>query len=174
MRTCTDCNREFPTPQALHAHCRDRSDHAYCEDCERLFVHSHALQQVSVHSWRCHDHELINRLTSFFIQHLNMSPTHQYDSDSDESDTSTVPSESSSETSDDDNPYCSSCNRWFVNSLGLYQHLVANPKHNWCFVCSRDFNTDAALQQVMKTHESCPSLGPNTRVYNTALFVTRS
>lgn len=47
MFECSDCYKEFTTAGGLHAHCRAKADHAYCEDCERLFVGDFALNQVS-------------------------------------------------------------------------------------------------------------------------------
>jgi len=34
-----------------------------------------------------------------------------------------------------------------VDKAALNQHLVFNPIHNWCFVCSRDFSSPQALAQ---------------------------
>jgi len=124
MPQCSDCSREFLTSQALHAHCRDRADHAYCEVCERLFVHENALNQ-----------------------HLENSSSHQDASEDDESDFS----EGDQEYTNDDPPFCSSCNRRFVDGMGLYQHLSASLKHNWCFICSRDFSSNVALAQHLSS-----------------------
>jgi len=124
----------------LHAHYRDKSDHAYCEECNRLFVNSSALNQ-----------------------HLENSPIHQ-DSTDDES-------EHSDESDVDDEPaVCHACERSFVNRLSLYQHLAASSKHNWCFVCSRDFSTNTALDQhsssrVHKARDlNCPLCSKNFKL----------
>ena len=74
------------------------------------------------------------------IKHLQDSPIHQEDDDnSDDED---------EDEEDDDEPFCSACARRFVDKLSLYRHLSASSKHNWCFVCSRDFVSASALDQV--------------------------
>ena len=72
------------------------------------------------------------------VKHLQDSPIHRED-DEDE------------DEEDDDEPFCSACARRFVDKLSLYQHLSASSKHNWCFVCSRDFVSMSALDQVRHT-----------------------
>ena len=75
------------------------------------------------------------------MKHLENSPIHQDSTDNE--------SEHSDESDVDDEPaVCHACERSFVNRLSLYQHLAASSKHNWCFVCSRDFSTNTALDQV--------------------------
>jgi hypothetical protein len=61
MLQCTECNRTFGSPQALHAHCTDKADHAYCDSCERLFVNFDALRQVS-NILVCESHNRIDPL----------------------------------------------------------------------------------------------------------------
>lgn len=46
MTECTQCDRSFHSTQALFAHCCDRDDHPFCEDCDRLFSTFHGLDQV--------------------------------------------------------------------------------------------------------------------------------
>ncbi|KAF8904702.1 hypothetical protein CPB84DRAFT_1677157, partial [Gymnopilus junonius] len=53
---------------------------------------------------------------------------------------------SSSDDSEDD-PYCDGCERQFVDTTALNQHLAYASQHNWCFECSRDFKSESALQQ---------------------------
>ena len=53
MVLCTQCYRDFAHEQALHAHCRDKTDHPYCTACERLFVHDRALEQVDMIYHQC-------------------------------------------------------------------------------------------------------------------------
>lgn len=80
-------------------------------------------------------------MLSCHVKHLENSPVHQ-DATDDES-------EHSDESDANNEPaVCSACERSFVNKLSLYQHRAASSKHNWCFVCSRDFSTDTALNQV--------------------------
>ena len=57
-------------------------------------------------------------------------------------------SEADSDSVDEDDPYCNGCERQFNDMTALNQHLFASPKHNWCFDCSRDFRSEAALFQV--------------------------
>ena len=40
------------------------------------------------------------------------------------------------------------CNRGFVNQQALFVHLANSSLHNWCFICSRDFSSPTALNQV--------------------------
>ncbi|ETW80917.1 hypothetical protein HETIRDRAFT_320509 [Heterobasidion irregulare TC 32-1] len=120
MVLCTQCYRDFAHEQALHAHCRDKADHPYCTACERLFVHDRALEQ-----------------------HLQSSAAHQDSSDEYEEE-SEVETDSESESEE---RYCHGCTRWFVSRESLYQHLASSSRHNWCFVCSRDFGSEAALDQ---------------------------
>ncbi|KIY51296.1 hypothetical protein FISHEDRAFT_37623, partial [Fistulina hepatica ATCC 64428] len=51
------------------------------------------------------------------------------------------------EEEDNDDDYCESCNRTFVDKAALYQHLARSFAHNWCFICSRDFSSPRALEQ---------------------------
>lgn len=148
MHTCSECYRNFHSTAALNAHCRDRADHAYCEDCQRVFVHFNALQQ-----------------------HLDNSPVHQ-DSDADHSynSSSGYDYESSDSGEEDETTFCKSCHRSFVNKLSLYRHLAQSSKHNWCFVCSRDFATESALDQhnSSRVHNSrdlnCPLCSKSFKV----------
>ncbi|EDR04778.1 uncharacterized protein LACBIDRAFT_294995 [Laccaria bicolor S238N-H82] len=116
---CRDCPRSFNTISALSSHCRAKA-HAFhaCIDCDRVFVNSVAL-----------------------AQHLAASPAHT------DSDPSSDESDDGSDASDDEEPYCRGCDRWFIDLDSLYQHLSASLKHNWCFICSRDFNSETALDQ---------------------------
>ncbi|KAF9025404.1 hypothetical protein BDZ89DRAFT_1102270 [Hymenopellis radicata] len=115
--TCSQCRRTFVSKDALYDHCFDKTDHHYCDDCERLFV------------------------TDEVLQH----------SDSDESDTE---SEESDDSEDDDQTHCASCKRMFVCKEALYQHLIASSAHNWCFLCSKDFQSAQALSEV--ANNTCP------------------
>jgi len=117
--TCSDCNREFNGVSALHAHCRDKDDHAYCVDCERLFVHQNALQQ-----------------------HFNDSPLHNNSDDDEES------SEEEVEESDDDESYqCSDCDRYFICAAALHAHCRDKVDHAYCEDCERLFVNQDSLQQ---------------------------
>ncbi|OJA21526.1 hypothetical protein AZE42_01803 [Rhizopogon vesiculosus] len=46
MAECTRCDRSFPSTRALFAHCRDKNDHPFCEDCGRSFWTFQELAQV--------------------------------------------------------------------------------------------------------------------------------
>ncbi|THU75569.1 hypothetical protein K435DRAFT_974772 [Dendrothele bispora CBS 962.96] len=129
MPDCTSCNRSFATNSALRAHrlAKAHFDH-YCAECDRGFIDEVALGQ-----------------------HLNNSPVHQFGSDDSDSqieweDSSDLDS-GSGDDDDDNDAYCGSCDRHFINLPALYQHLAANPVHNWCFVCSRDFKCPQDLEQ---------------------------
>jgi len=80
------------------------------------------------------------------IKHLQDSPIHQEDDDN--SDDEDEDEEDDDPSEYDDEPFCSARARRFVDKLSLYQHLSASSKHNWCFVCSRDFVSASALDQV--------------------------
>ncbi|KAJ4483858.1 hypothetical protein J3R30DRAFT_1842868 [Lentinula aciculospora] len=97
---------------------------AYCTDCGRTFVDTRALQQ-----------------------HYRNSPAHQESDHEDD-----CYSSSEQEDTDDYKTYCQSCDRKFKDSLSLFQHLAASSRHDWCFICSRDFSSPNALAQ----HSSSP------------------
>lgn len=139
MVNCTDCGRSFNSEAALHAHCRDKEDHPYCDDCERLFVSFAALNQVRyiIALTRRSNADCVHN-----VQHRNMSSRHTNFSDDSESDWD-------DSGSDSDETYCNSCDRHFVSNESLNAHLSASSKHNWCFECSRDFQSFTALQQVL-------------------------
>ncbi|KAF9472214.1 hypothetical protein BDN70DRAFT_818979 [Pholiota conissans] len=48
---------------------------------------------------------------------------------------------------DEEGAYCDGCERQFGNKRDLNKHLLASPKHNWCFDCSRDFASENSLSQ---------------------------
>jgi hypothetical protein len=84
---------------------------------------------------------------------------HRSDSD-DEYNLRGLSSESDSDDDDNDDvddkePFCAGCDRWFVSLESLYKHLAASLKHNWCFVCSRDFASPSSLQQVSPALAPC-------------------
>jgi len=155
MSQCSHCNREFLNENALHAHCRDRADHDYCELCERLFVNSNALQQhlssAAIHQQDTDEEEDEEDEE----ENYDESDDYDYSSDVDDSD-------DDSTEDDEEPPFCTSCARWFVSREGLTQHLANSSKHNWCFICSRDFSSAAALDQhsSSRVHKSrdlnCP------------------
>ncbi|KAA1467238.1 hypothetical protein DENSPDRAFT_769372 [Dentipellis sp. KUC8613] len=148
MAECGQCQRWFSSVNALNAHCRDKADHFFCEECDRFFVHDGALEQV-----RFHPETILGRLNNSGIcalKHLAYSAVHQGSYDSDESPDYSE-EEEESDDSDEQEPYCTSCKRWFVDLLSLNQHLVSSPRHNWCFICSRDFRTENGLDQHMSS-----------------------
>ncbi|KIK69146.1 hypothetical protein GYMLUDRAFT_214163 [Collybiopsis luxurians FD-317 M1] len=51
------------------------------------------------------------------------------------------------QSADVDEIFCQPCNRFFRNSASYFQHLAASSRHNWCFICSRDFSSSQALAQ---------------------------
>ncbi|OAX41878.1 hypothetical protein K503DRAFT_711747 [Rhizopogon vinicolor AM-OR11-026] len=134
MAECNQCDRSFRSTQALFAHCRDKDDHPFCEDCDRLFSTFQGLDQ-----------------------HMQNAAVHLYRSDSEDDDSVYMGNrgyapESDSDDDDDKEPFCAGCDRWFVDLASLCQHLAASLKHNWCFVCSRDFSSSDALER----HSSSP------------------
>lgn len=58
-------------------------------------------------------------------------------------------SEETSDNEEEATASCPGCNRNFDNEISLNQHLIASERHNWCFVCSRDFATERGLEQVL-------------------------
>lgn len=46
MAECTQCDRSFHSTEALLIHCRDKYDHHFCEDCDKLFSTFQGLDQV--------------------------------------------------------------------------------------------------------------------------------
>lgn len=56
-------------------------------------------------------------------------------------------------------PHCGPCNRYFVNSNALQNHLRYSNEHIYCFRCSRDFASVAARKQHYansSSHWQCP------------------
>ena len=43
---CTQCDRSFRSTRDLFAHCRDKDDHPFCKDCDRLFSTFQGLTHV--------------------------------------------------------------------------------------------------------------------------------
>ncbi|KAF8867574.1 hypothetical protein BD779DRAFT_1397994, partial [Infundibulicybe gibba] len=122
--SCYTCDRTFRSPRALQDHC-EAKEHWNCAPCQRMFINEDAL-----------------------YQHLEHSSAHQ---DADESESESDES-AYSESEDDESPgYCDSCNRWFIDKGSLYHHLAENSKHNWCFLCSRDFSSETALNQHQRS-----------------------
>ncbi|KAG2107898.1 uncharacterized protein F5147DRAFT_695632 [Suillus discolor] len=132
---CNLCNRTFRSIHALFGHCRDKAaDHPFCKDCKTLFYDFAGL-----------------------YQHMNN--VHRSDSESDEyafeSDDIEDDYDNEDDYDDEEPPFCVGCNRWFVDLANLYQHLATSLKHNWCFLCSRDFATPTSLDQANLDFE-CP------------------
>ena len=141
MSFCFSCDTFFRTDQALHAHCRDKTDHAYCVECQRLFKTFDGLDQVRSNSFSSSCAQICHIMSNITppSQHLENAAVHQND-DTDESDNES--------DSDDETHTCVSCNRDFSDQKALSMHLANNPLHNWCFRCSRDFSSPQALNQV--------------------------
>ncbi|KAG0692341.1 hypothetical protein DFH29DRAFT_970185 [Suillus ampliporus] len=175
MARCTQCDRSFRSTQALFAHCRDKVDHPFCENCDRLFLTFNRLDKV------CDTHVAVylqrRELTPLSCQHLQIAAVHRsdredkyafdndeeysfdeeeeyvFDSDEeyafDEEYVFDNDEEHAFDNYDDDDeePFCAGCDRWFVDLESLYKYFAASSKHNWCFVCSRDFSTPTSLDQ---------------------------
>jgi len=77
MANCSTCHDFFQTEDALHAHCRDKADHPYCNPCERLFVTFDALDEVCFFQAR----KDISSQPIPFYQHLRLAAVHQDSSD---------------------------------------------------------------------------------------------
>ncbi|KAI5073368.1 hypothetical protein GOP47_0011381 [Adiantum capillus-veneris] len=64
---------------------------------------------------------------------------------------------------DDDDFYCSSCERTFISQQALQAHLSQSSRHHYCIDCERDFTNENSLRQhrASKRHQapiiSCPS-----------------
>ncbi|KAF9556599.1 hypothetical protein CPC08DRAFT_711097 [Agrocybe pediades] len=139
---CLSCKKTFTSLGGMDNHCQAKHhmpNPNVCRECQLSFVSPAALQS-----------------------HLNSSPRHVNDDDSDEySDQAfeDYSDDSSTEASDDDEPYCQSCKRSFVDKIGLNQHLAYSAKHNWCFDCSRDF----ACEEDLVKHQN--SLAHKERIF---------
>ncbi|THV08404.1 hypothetical protein K435DRAFT_824909 [Dendrothele bispora CBS 962.96] len=150
---CTECNRGFIDQIALQQHLDNagvhqnnsdssasdqwdsdeddsaNEDNTYrCSTCNRVFVCSDALSQ------HLRDSPLHNVTTAVFED--DSEDDSEEDSEKDED-----------EDSNEDDAYCKSCNRIFVDRQALYQHLRDSPLHNWCFICSKDFEQPTHLLQ---------------------------
>ncbi|KAG0694094.1 hypothetical protein DFH29DRAFT_985352 [Suillus ampliporus] len=191
MARCTQCDRSFRSTQALFAHCRDKVDHPFCENCDRLFLTFNRLYKVR----DTHVAVYLQRreLTPLSCQHLRIAAVHRSDRedkyafdndeeysfdeeeeysfdeeeeyvfdsdeeyafdeeyvfDNDEEYAFNNDEEHAFDNDDDDDeePFCAGCDRWFVDLESLYKYFAASSKHNWCFVCSRDFSTPTSLDQ---------------------------
>ncbi|RDB28168.1 hypothetical protein Hypma_001532 [Hypsizygus marmoreus] len=114
---------------------------AQCSDCNKVFRTSQALH---AHCRDRADHAYCEECERLFVhsealsEHRRNAPVHRS-------------SDSNTTSSNDETPFCASCNRWFVDLKSLYQHLANNSRHNWCFVCSRDFATETSLNQHMSS-----------------------
>jgi len=73
---------------------------------------------------------------------------HMRDMHSDSDDDSDDDSESSEE--EEDVAYCKICNQGFRNS-SLAQHLANSSRHNWCFICSKDFSSANGLSNHLSS-----------------------
>jgi len=138
--SCSDCNREFDSASALHAHCRDKDDHAYCVDCERLFSSENSLQQHLRHS----------------TQHDNS------DEDDDEVDDDDAPHCTSCNrdfkdanalhshlSNSEKHNWCFQCSKDFNNAHALQQHQNSTQVHNtasfYCPLCGAGFKLLSAV-----------------------------
>ncbi|KAG1899917.1 uncharacterized protein F5891DRAFT_333762 [Suillus fuscotomentosus] len=110
MIQCDQCDRSFRSTQALFAHCRDRVDHPFCEDCDRLFYTFTGLDQhmqnAAVHHSDCESYEYAS----------------ESDDDDDEEPPRVVIHEAAWVASRPEEKV--GCNRWFVDLLGLMAGLI--------------------------------------------------
>ncbi|KJA15517.1 hypothetical protein HYPSUDRAFT_91836 [Hypholoma sublateritium FD-334 SS-4] len=119
---CLSCSKTFDTVAGLRSHAKAKRHTAnpyICDDCEMSYVSLSALQS-----------------------HMN-SPKHAYDYPSNRENTYMEEGNSAS----DSDPYCNGCERHFMSTDDLNNHLVSSPRHNWCFDCSRDFWSATSLEQ---------------------------
>ncbi|KAG1748897.1 uncharacterized protein EDB91DRAFT_1235465 [Suillus paluster] len=138
MEQCNQCDRSFRSAQALFAHCRDKDDHPFCEDCDRLFLTSNGLDQ---------------HLQNAAVHRSDSEDEYEYAFESDDDDDS---------DDDDEEPFCGGCDRWFVDLASLYKHLAASSKHNYsldqhaaspvhraldfeCPLCPKRFKTPSSI-----------------------------
>ncbi|KAL1699917.1 hypothetical protein EV121DRAFT_264670 [Schizophyllum commune] len=139
---CDFCGVSFRTDNALHQHCRDRADHPYCEDCERVFRSFNGLSQHRRTAGAHQDDEddeddFDSEYYSDSTEEIPRAPAGRF----------YAPTVITYEDDDEEDDYCKSCRRTFVNKAALYQHLADSPAHNWCFICHRDFRSEGALAQ---------------------------
>ncbi|KAG2047537.1 hypothetical protein BDR06DRAFT_963813 [Suillus hirtellus] len=110
-----------------------------CNLCDRSFRSVHALfthcRGKADHPF-CEDCQTLFYNFAGLYQHRNEVHGYALGSDDDEDD-----------GDGEEPPFCVGCNRWFVDLASLYQHLATSLKHNWCFLCSREFATPTSLDQ---------------------------
>ncbi|KAG1899944.1 uncharacterized protein F5891DRAFT_1035307 [Suillus fuscotomentosus] len=110
-----------------------------CNLCNRPFRSTRALfthcRDKADHPF-CEDCQTLFYNFAGLYQHWNEVDEYAFGSDDDEDD-----------VDGEEPPFCVGCNRWFVDLANLYQHLATSLKHNWCFLCSRDFATPTSLDQ---------------------------
>ncbi|KAF8903802.1 hypothetical protein CPB85DRAFT_1393366 [Mucidula mucida] len=118
-----------------------------CSQCHRAFVSHKALYD---HCSAKTDHHFCDDCKRLFITDEVLQKhrviAHQSDSESD------TESEQSDESEDDNDTNCASCKRTFVCKQALYQHLIANSVHHWCFRCWKDFSSAQSLSHHKTSH----------------------
>ncbi|KAE9403893.1 hypothetical protein BT96DRAFT_814372 [Gymnopus androsaceus JB14] len=158
MYQCTTCHREFFSDRALHAHCRDKKDHPYCESCEILF------------------------------RNFVVLGSHMHDMHSDSDDDSDDDSESSEEEEDvpyckicnqefgnsahltqhlssSRHNWCFLCSQDFSTANALSKHLssqVHRPRNMKCPLCSDKFKMTSSIAQHIECGACHQSINRHT------------
>jgi C2H2-type zinc finger len=132
---CPLCSKRFKTPSSIAHHIESGT----CHNISRAQV------TAAVHVLNIVPTILVSRHIEGGSTHV-VSDEYAFESDDDKDD------------DDDEEPFCVGCKRWFVDLASLYQHLATSLKHNWCFLCSRDFATPTLLDQVSPALSLLPFL----------------
>lgn len=110
---CTLCERDFASKGALYAHCRNTSQHEWCERCCRVFI-STASKDAHLKASRRHN----------FC--LRCSPSRDFEI-LDELETHLT----------ENHHFCSDCNLYHQSAEELREHDI--DVHNLCIKCERYF-----------------------------------
>ncbi|KAJ7630173.1 hypothetical protein FB45DRAFT_914829 [Roridomyces roridus] len=138
---------------------------AYCDRCDRGFVHGPALRQHEENSpyhhicYHCdRDFTSAHGLTEHFVQ----SPVHHYCQRCSEHFSNASALLAHLENT---HHYCSPCGRTFQNDVGLHEHYRQSAAHHYCGPCRRLFQSASNLNSHLNssTHRPkdvpCPSRG---------------
>lgn len=120
---CTVCERFFGSKAALHAHCRQTSQHAWCERCRRVFISTPAknahLRDSSRHNICFICRQPPDFRTSEDLEHHLVKSHH----------------------------FCPDCDLYYNSIERLQEHDIA--QHHLCVKCGDYFANKNSLQMVV-------------------------
>ncbi|KAF9029930.1 hypothetical protein BDZ89DRAFT_1065029 [Hymenopellis radicata] len=148
--SCDICRKGFRSDDALIAHYKSTANegHYICtlSSCPRnIFEHEeslveHYVKHASAHFY-CIECKIKFAHDYAIEQHFNAAAAHK------------------SPTRDDSTNegfYCTPCQRSFSSEFNRRRHLATNTRHNYCFQCSKDFESEHALEVHTKSFAHKP------------------